>query len=135
MKKPIELLAEDPLKQQNQAIDQSLADDDSTDSIAVANMDSMATCLKLLGDRTRLTMIALLKQRPLCVCDIAEALGTSQPNVSQHLKKLKAAGLLEESRKGQWIYYSVREQDSLYLQAIIRELPSIGASIKPSACE
>lgn len=119
MKKPIQILAEDA----------------ACDSMDGASIDDMAACLKLLGDRTRLTIIALLKQSPLCVCDIAAALGTSQPNVSQHLKKMKAAGLLEEHRKGQWIYYSICEQNTLYLQAILAELPSIGASINQSACE
>ncbi|MGN7308878.1 ArsR/SmtB family transcription factor, partial [Bacillus subtilis] len=52
-------------------------------------INEMAENLKLLGDKTRLTMMALLKDRALCVCDIVELLETSQPNASQHLRKLK----------------------------------------------
>ncbi|WNQ10819.1 metalloregulator ArsR/SmtB family transcription factor [Paenibacillus aurantius] len=88
-------------------------------------ISEMAGNLKLLGDKTRLTIMALLKERALCVCDVVELLETSQPNVSQHLRKLKAAGLVKETRKGQWIYYSLNVEDKPYLQAIIGYLPSL----------
>ncbi|MBD2870032.1 ArsR/SmtB family transcription factor [Paenibacillus arenilitoris] len=85
--------------------------------------------LKLLGDKTRLTIMALLKERALCVCDIAELLETSQPNASQHLRKLKAAGLVSETRKGQWIYYALNIEDKSYIQAIMGYLPSLKEKI------
>nr|WP_235439877.1 metalloregulator ArsR/SmtB family transcription factor [Paenibacillus sp. DMB20] len=87
-------------------------------------LEAMADLLKLLGDKTRLTIIALLKNREeLCVCDIVECLHTTQPNVSQHLRKLKAADLVRESRRGQWVYYSLSLEDKPYLQRLIDELP------------
>jgi ArsR family transcriptional regulator len=61
----------------------------------------------MLADKTRLTILTLLKEKELCVCDIVEALEISQPNASQHLRKLKSAGLVTETRKGQWVYYSL----------------------------
>ncbi|WJH35562.1 metalloregulator ArsR/SmtB family transcription factor [Paenibacillus sp. CC-CFT747] len=88
-------------------------------------LSEMAGNLKLLGDKTRLTIMALLKERALCVCDVVELLETSQPNVSQHLRKLKAAGLVKETRKGQWIYYSLNVEDKPYIQAILGYLPSL----------
>ncbi len=65
-------------------------------------INEMSESFKMLGDKTRLTIMALLKERPLCVCDIVDLLETSQPNASQHLRKLKSAGLVNETRKGQW---------------------------------
>ncbi|MFF2890137.1 ArsR/SmtB family transcription factor [Paenibacillus sp. NPDC057967] len=88
-------------------------------------IDTLAEQLKLLGDKTRLTIVAMLKERTLCVCDIVELLETSQPNASQHLRKLKAAGLVSESRKGQWIYYSLHIEDKPEVQAIVNLLPSL----------
>ncbi|MEK8130444.1 metalloregulator ArsR/SmtB family transcription factor [Paenibacillus filicis] len=85
----------------------------------------MAERLKLLGDKTRLTIVAYLKERALCVCDIVELMHTSQPNISQHLRKLKAAGIVNETRKGQWIYYSLTVDDKPYIQEILRHLPSL----------
>lgn len=86
-------------------------------------IDELADSCKLLGDRNRLTILALLKERQLCVCELVELLQTSQPNISQHLRKLKDAGLLKESRQGQWIYYSLHLDEKPYLQSILDELP------------
>ncbi len=97
----------------------------------------MAEAFKLLADKTRLSIIALLKEQELCVCDITEITGMSQPNASQHLRKLKSAGLVNEKRKGQWVYYSLNVTDKPYIQCIYEHLPSmkeqIGA-IKGSCC-
>ncbi|WP_235533115.1 ArsR/SmtB family transcription factor [Paenibacillus sp. Leaf72] len=89
----------------------------------------MAEAYKLLADKTRLTIIALLKERELCVCDITEMIGMSQPNASQHLRKLKAAGLLSEKKKGQWVYYSLNPEAEAYVQCVYEYLPTMKAQI------
>ncbi|WP_053376437.1 ArsR/SmtB family transcription factor [Paenibacillus sp. FJAT-27812] len=88
-------------------------------------IDSLSETLKLLSDKTRLTILAMLKEKELCVCDIVAILETTQPNVSQHLKKLKVGGLVNETRRAQWIYYSLNIEDKPYLRAIVDELPSM----------
>ena len=89
----------------------------------------IAEQLKLLGDKTRLTILTLLRERALCVCDLVDLLGTSQPNMSQHLRKLKDAGLVNETRKGQWIYYSLNIEDKPYVGAILSYIPSLKEKI------
>lgn len=84
----------------------------------------IAETLKLLADRTRLTILALLRERELCVCEIVEILETTQPNISQHLRKLKTAGLVSESRRGQWVYYSLSLTEVPYVQAVMDYVPS-----------
>ena len=61
----------------------------------------------LLGERARLRLACCLLAEPggLCVCEMAEALRISQPNLSQHLRLMKAGGLAEERREGRWVYY------------------------------
>ncbi|NOU98116.1 metalloregulator ArsR/SmtB family transcription factor [Paenibacillus sp. LMG 31456] len=54
-------------------------------------------------------------EKELCVCEIVEVLQTSQPNISQHMRKLKDGGLVKESKRGQWVYYSLTVQDRPYL--------------------
>ncbi|NGZ75054.1 ArsR/SmtB family transcription factor [Saccharibacillus alkalitolerans] len=83
----------------------------------------MAEHLKLLGDRTRLTMLALLRQREWCVCEFVEIFDMSQPAVSQHMRKLKKGGLVREERRGQWVYYSPNIEDKPYIAAILGSLP------------
>jgi ArsR family transcriptional regulator, arsenate/arsenite/antimonite-responsive transcriptional repressor len=84
----------------------------------------LAEHCKLLGDKTRLTILALLKEQELCVCDLVELLETSQPNISQHLRKLKDAGIVNESRKGQWVYYSLHINDKPHIKDILNYTPS-----------
>jgi ArsR family transcriptional regulator len=93
-------------------------------------IQDMAENLKLLGDKNRLTILILLKEKEMCVCDIVEFLETSQPNASQHLRKLKAAGLLKESKRGQWVYYSLNLEDKPYLKNVLEYAPSLKEKMK-----
>ena len=45
--------------------------------------------------------------RGICVCDLAERLGVSQPNASHHLKVLRSVGLIGCRRKGGYAFYHV----------------------------
>lgn len=87
-------------------------------------VEAFVDLFKLLGDRNRLTIILCLKERELCVCELVEILDASQPNISQHLRKLKDAGLLSERREGQWIYYSLNIDEKPEVQTILNLLPS-----------
>lgn len=93
-------------------------------------LEEMAELLKLLGDKTRLAMLGLLQERDLCVGDIVELLGTSQPNASQHLRRLKSAGLVRESKRGQWVYYSLNLDDFPDLRIFLSQLPGRKARLR-----
>jgi DNA-binding transcriptional ArsR family regulator len=55
---------------------------------------------KALADPTRLKILEYIKDQERCICEIIPYTGKSQPNVSQHLKILKTAGLIDEHRDG-----------------------------------
>ena len=59
------------------------------------------TLFKALGEPTRLKILKLLAVKDLCVCDLEEVMQASQPRISQHLKVLKHAHLVNERREGQ----------------------------------
>ena len=88
-------------------------------------VEKASLVLKLLGDKTRLTIMALLNIRELCVCELLEVFDMSQPSISQHLRKLKDAGLVKEERKGQWVYYSINKNSEAYhlLESILHYVP------------
>ncbi|MFC5648855.1 ArsR/SmtB family transcription factor [Paenibacillus solisilvae] len=88
-------------------------------------LSSMAEDYKLLGDKTRLTIICLLKEKEMCVCDIVSVLDVSQSSTSQHLRKLKSAGILREDRRGQWVYYSLSIEEKPHLKDVLNYLPAI----------
>ena len=55
---------------------------------------------KALADQTRLKILECVRNGEKCICEIIPFTGKSQPNVSQHLKVLKIAGLVDERREG-----------------------------------
>lgn len=101
-------------------------------SEVVTNVERTAQVLKLLGDKTRLTIVGILKQRECCVCELLEVFEMSQPSISQHLRKLKDAGLVKEERRGQWVYYSIQAQSDFYpiITDILKYIPDQAEKIK-----
>ena len=70
-------------------------------------MKESADLFKILSVDKRIEIIELLKKEPMSVNAIAEVLGITQSAISQHLRVLKAAGLVTDKRQGYWIYYSL----------------------------
>jgi ArsR family transcriptional regulator len=62
---------------------------------------------KSFSDFTRLRILHLLVQQPVCVCHIQEVVGLPQVNVSQHLAYLRKAGLVEFERAQTWKIYRI----------------------------
>jgi DNA-binding transcriptional ArsR family regulator len=73
-------------------------------------MKEAAELFKLLSVDTRIEIIERLKGGSMTVNALAEALGVTQSAVSQHLRVLRSAGLVENERKGYWIYYSLNRE-------------------------
>ncbi|HEV2096885.1 MAG TPA: metalloregulator ArsR/SmtB family transcription factor [Chthoniobacterales bacterium] len=71
-------------------------------------------------DRTRLRILNLLTQRPLCVCDLQDVLREPQVKVSKHLRYLKARGIVEAKRCGNWMIYSLPDKRAPELDANLR---------------
>lgn len=76
-------------------------------------MENIEDTLKALADETRLRIINLLYEKELCVCDIHEALNITQTKASRHLQYLKHAKLVDDRKQAQWIYYSIKKDESL----------------------
>src|SRR5699024_3135067 len=87
--------------------------------------------LKLLGDPTRLTMMKLLKSHKCRVCEFVESFKRSQPESSQHVRKLRDIELVKEERRGQWIFFSINEhhEDYPFIKSILEHLPDQNESI------
>lgn len=70
----------------------------------------LANFFKALGDETRLKILRMLLEKELCVCEIIDRVELSQPAVSHHLKILRQAGLVKDSKEGKWVYYSMDDE-------------------------
>ncbi len=71
-----------------------------------------AEVFKALGDATRLKILKEIacRRNHVCVMKIAEKVGISQPAVSQHLKTLKNAGIVEADRHGFYVHYRIKKE-------------------------
>jgi ArsR family transcriptional regulator len=89
-------------------------------------LEKTANILKLLGDKTRLTMIKILDSHDCCVCEFVAMFNASQPAISQHIRKLKDSGLVGETRRGQWIIYSLNKESEYYpiVSSLLEHLPN-----------
>ena len=71
----------------------------------------VASVLKAVADPTRLRLLSLLcaaesrEAGEICVCDLTESLGLSQPTISHHLKVLLDVGLVQREKRGVWAYF------------------------------
>jgi len=68
---------------------------------------SLNEAFKALSDPTRRKILQLLKERNLSAGEISEHFNMSKPSISQHLKLLKHADLIQDEKIGQFIYYSL----------------------------
>jgi len=81
--------------------------------------------MKALSDPNRVKIVKLLQHKSnLCVCELRSLLGIAQPTVSKHLKTLEEAGLVEYSKDGLWVNYSLASPGSFspYAPAMLQQL-------------
>jgi len=77
---------------------------------------------KALADPTRLKILECVKNGEKCICAIIPRTGKSQPNVSQHLKVLKTAGLVDERKEGTNTFVSVNENRIYQIIDMVKKL-------------
>lgn len=69
-----------------------------------AGVDSM---FRVFADQTRLRILWLLRDGPLCVGDLVAILRAPQPTVSRHLAYLRRAGFVGTRQHGLWMFYEL----------------------------
>lgn len=70
-------------------------------------MRELVRVFKALSDKNRIRIIKMLQQKPMCVCELADALGLAMSTVSKHLTILRDAELIDDLKDGKWVDYSL----------------------------
>ena len=87
------------------------------------NLKEMEKIIKALADKNRLRIIYLLNgKRDICVCEITDIIGLSQPTISSHLRLLENAGLVESNKDGLWVNYNINSQADLFSRRSIERI-------------
>ncbi len=110
-----------------------------------------AAVFKALGDDNRLAIMLMVHQQTeLCVCELTTALNASQPKVSRHLAQLRELALLDDERRGQWVYYRLHpaipewvrevlsttaEANGAFLQPVLKRLATMPDRPVTVACD
>jgi DNA-binding transcriptional ArsR family regulator len=84
--------------------------------------EKIQTLLATLSDSNRLGIIHFIGDGRSSVSEIVQATGLSQPLVSHHLRTLKESGILETTRKGPFIYYSLKMSALLDVLGILWDI-------------
>jgi len=75
--------------------------------------------LKALADPIRIKILHLLKNRPMCTCEVMVALDLSEPNASHHLNLLERNGIVSSERMGKWVFYKLNKPELQSLASTI----------------
>lgn len=81
----------------------------------VSGLEAASELLKAFAHPLRLAIVLEVRDGERCVHDLVEALGVSQPLVSQHLRVLRSAGILVGSRRGREIAYAIADEHVVHI--------------------
>jgi DNA-binding transcriptional ArsR family regulator len=88
--------------------------------LEVGVSEELAAAAKALGDPTRLTLAAALRDGgELCVCDLSWVVERSENLVSHHVRALRGAGLLRSRREGKMVIYALTDRGRELLEVIL----------------
>lgn len=80
-------------------------------TIVTDNIQHMTKMFKALADDTRMKIVyALYQEEELCVCDVANIIGSTTATASHHLRFLRNLGLAKYRREGKLVFYSLDDE-------------------------
>ncbi|MCD8567166.1 MAG: metalloregulator ArsR/SmtB family transcription factor [Geovibrio sp.] len=81
-------------------------------------MRSEIEVFKALEDENRVRIAMMLRERPMCVCEIDSVLDIALSTVSSHLKILKTSGIIRDKEDGRWVIYSINEENGFVTEIL-----------------
>lgn len=82
----------------------------------------VAADLAVIADPVRLRLLSMLvtaEAGEVCVCEMVEPIGRSQPTISHHLRILSDAGLITGEKRGRWVWYRAVPEKMAYLRGVL----------------
>lgn len=78
------------------------------DSRTKAKYEARAAIMKAMAHPTRLFIVDELSRNERCVCELTDMVGVDVSTVSKHLSVLKAAGIVDDEKRGLQVWYSLK---------------------------
>ena len=93
-------------------------------------MNELVLAARAFADPSRVRILKALQGRELCVCELCDALGTTQSTLSTHLRVIRNAGLVSARKEGKWMYYAIAPKAGRLVRALFQ---SYSASLSADA--
>lgn len=81
-----------------------------------------ALLFKALSDETRLKILNMVSDAPLCACNILEEFNITQPTLSYHMKILISSELVIGEKKGSWMFYTLNKEKTIQMVDLLNEI-------------
>jgi len=78
------------------------------DTKAKMRLEARAKIIKAMGHPTRLFIVEELSRQSHCVCELTDMIGADTSTVSKHLSILKAAGIVQDEKRGMQVWYQLK---------------------------
>ena len=88
-------------------------------NLSMKALQLVANRFKILSEPIRLRMLQTLQDGEKSVTELTEAVESSQPNVSKHLKILQDAGIVSRQQQGNTVYYSIADESIFMLCEVV----------------
>ncbi len=89
-------------------------------------LEETIKALKAISDPGRIRILSvLINKHDLCVCEIRDIIGLSQPSISSHLKILENAGLIQSFKDGKWVNYRLNDKLDSSIKDFLLKIISI----------
>ncbi len=85
-------------------------------------MEKLTNQLKALADKNRLLILKELSIKNCCVKRLSKKLGVTESSISQHLKKLREAGIIVGEKQGYFVHYRLKKDE---LKIIAKEIENL----------
>lgn len=90
--------------------------------IFTAEQNKLATLLKAMAHPARIAILQRILQSDTCICgDLVDELGLAQATISQHLKELKTAGLIQGTIEGVSVCYCIHPENWEIMESILND--------------
>jgi DNA-binding transcriptional ArsR family regulator len=99
--------------------------------VSAAALELIAKRFRVLSETIRLRLINQLRGGEMSVNELTAGLGSSQPNVSKHLKILAESGILRREQRGNTVYYAIADPSIFQLCEVVCD--SLGERYKEQA--
>ena len=97
--------------------------------------NDIAGIAKVLGHPARISILEYLIKSDSCVCgDLVEEIGLAQPTISQHLKELKNAGIIQGTIEGTSVCYCINPEKWQEIQSKLNLFFNQNASCSKTDC-